>query len=282
MPPTDGARLPTTSATASVIAFDGAASRTVQRAVPEEVAVNVVYGTVPFAVMMLTPQDLDDFAMGFSLTEGIITGPQDLRSSSVESHPGGLHLVIDLAPTAFHAHLARRRMLTGRTGCGVCGVETLDALPLASPCKRAAPPLTPPPLSPGAIRRALDEMETHQTLNRETGAVHAAAFATLDGRVRLVREDVGRHNALDKLIGAALRAGHAPASGFVLVTSRASFEMVEKVASFGGHALIAISMPTSLAIDRARLHGIALVGVARRDTMTVFHGIERITELVPA
>lgn len=278
MPPTEAVRAEgARAAEVAVVRYDGGTSPG-RCAVPEEVAVNVFYGSVPFAVMMMTPADLEDFAAGFSLTEGVIGSAADIRGAVVEHAGDGLRLVVELAPTAFHAHLQRRRMLSGRTGCGVCGVETLDGLPRAAVRRGVAPEV-----SAGAIRRALDGMEAQQALNRATGAVHAAAFADLDGRILLVREDVGRHNALDKLIGAALRAGVAAAAGFVLVTSRASFEMVEKVASFGGHALVAISMPTSLALDRARLHGIALVGVARRDSMTVFHGAERITaELVPA
>lgn len=274
MPPTKGAR----PVAAAVLSFSDGAPRQVERLVPEEVPVEVAYGTVPFAVMMMTPTELDDFAAGFSLTEGIISSIDDIRAISVDHGGSGYCLSIDLAPTAFHAHLARRRSLSGRTSCGVCGVETLDDLPYTPPRPDNAAHIPIP-----AVRRALNELESHQALNRETGAVHAACFAALDGRILLVREDVGRHNALDKLIGAALRANVAPASGFVLVTSRASFEMVEKVASFGSHALVAISMPTSLAIDRARLHGITLVGVARRDTMTVFHGAERFeAELIEA
>ena len=266
MPPTEGAQ----PAAAHVLPFDGGAPRPGTRPVPEEVAVEVVYGTVPFAVMMMTPADLHDFAVGFSLTEGVVSCAADIRAVSVDRIEAGARLSIDLAPTAFHAHLARRRMLSGRTGCGVCGVETLDDLPDA-----ALRTIDRPPITPAAIRRALDGMEARQVLNHDTGAVHAAGFADLDGRILVVREDVGRHNALDKLIGACMRDGIAPGAGFVLVTSRASFEMVEKVAAFGGHALVAISMPTSLAIERARRHGIALVGLARRDNMTVFHGAER-------
>ncbi len=161
--------------------------------------------------------------------------------------------------------------MTGRTSCGLCGVDDLAALPRAA--SRAGPA---PPLALKAIARALAALDGGQHLNALTRAVHGAAWAAPDGAVAAVREDVGRHNALDKLIGACLRAGRDPASGFIVVTSRASFEMVEKAATFGCRSLVAISAPTELAIARARALDVTLVGIARRDAVTVFHGAERI------
>jgi FdhD protein len=165
--------------------------------------------------------------------------------------------------------------MSGRTGCGVCGIEDLDALERASPVRgsRDYPAIAVP-----AIAHALAGLPDLQVLSRATGATHAAAFADLEGGIRLVREDVGRHNALDKLVGAVLRAGLEPGSGFVVVTSRCSFEMVEKAASLGARLIVAISAPTSLAIDRARTLGVGLVAIARRDTVTVFHGAEIIAQ----
>ncbi len=241
------------------------------RTIPAEVPVNLVYGGIPFAVMMTTPSDLEDFAVGFSLTEGVIREPSDIRGIRTEPEENGLRLAIELTPNRLHEHLARKRALSGRTGCGLCGIDDLDALRQALAPEGSAPVI---PLS--AIRAALLALEQNQSLNKLTHAVHAAAWADLDGTIRCVREDVGRHNALDKLIGALCRAGTERDSGFVLVTSRCSFELVEKVAAFGARTLIAISAPTSLALERARLLDITLIGIARRDSMSVFHGLERI------
>lgn len=253
------------------VRMDGGGAETGERPVATEVPVNVVYGTVPYAVMMMTPADLPDFAMGFSLTEGVIASRDDIRGVTVEDDPDGVRLVVNLAPARFHALLARRRSMAGRTSCGVCGIEDLGAVPRT--LQRALPAT---PLTPAVVKRALDMLPGLQTLNRATGAVHAAAWAGLDGTVTHVREDVGRHNALDKLVGALLTAGADPAAGFVLVTSRCSYEMVEKAAALGAGALVAISAPTALGVERARHHGLTLVGIARSDTMTVFTGAERV------
>lgn len=249
----------------------GASPRCVRRAIAEEVAVAVSFATVPFAVMMMSPADLEDFAVGFSLSEGVIETAEQVRAVRVEPEAGGLRLVIQLAPARLHAHLARTRALVGRTGCGVCGIEDIASLPQARPRRGR-----PVGLSPAAVARALASLPAWQPLNRATGAAHAAAFAAPSGELRAVREDVGRHNALDKLAGAVLRAGFDPADGFVLLTSRCSFEMVEKAAALGAGALVAISAPTSLALARARAHDITLAGIARPDGMTVFHGAARI------
>ncbi|MDT8330606.1 formate dehydrogenase accessory sulfurtransferase FdhD [Roseomonas gilardii] len=246
--------------------------------VAAETAVALAYSSVPFAVMMATPADLEDFAYGFSVTEGIVATPAEIRGVTLREEDRGLALDITLEAAALRRHLAQRRArersLPGRTGCGLCGIEGLDALPAA------APPAAPAPvLEAGAIHAALGAMEAAQALNRETRAVHAAAWAGLDGGLRLLREDVGRHNALDKLIGAALRRGESPAEGFLLITSRCSFEMVEKAAAFGARSLVAISAPTSLALERARALDMTLLAVARRDAVTVFHGAGRVAGL---
>jgi FdhD protein len=171
----------------------------------------------------------------------------------------GILLEVDLVPAALRRHMARRRSMAGRTGCGICGIESLDELPEAKPVPARAA------VVPAAIRAALLGLEGRQVLNRATRAVHAAAWCDAAGGIVLLREDVGRHNALDKLIGACLRAGAGPGEGFVLLTSRASFEMVEKAASFGAGTVVAISAPTSLAVERAAALGMALVAVARPD-----------------
>jgi FdhD protein len=241
------------------------------RAIPTEVPVNLVYGGIPFAVMMASPADLDDFAVGFSLTEGVIQTPDDIRRIRIEPEERGLRVAIDLIPDRLHEHLARRRVLSGRTGCGLCGIDDFDALPHAHLLSSPAPSV-----SLAAIRTALVALDSEQALNERTHAVHGAAWADMDGILLFVREDVGRHNALDKLIGALCRAGTKPDSGFVIVTSRCSFELVEKVAAFGARTLIAISAPTSLALERARHLDITLVAIARHDSVTVFHGLEHI------
>ena len=201
------------AAEALVVGADGSV-RTISRAVPEEVPVNLVYSSVPFAVMMLTPEDLEDFAFGFSLTEGIVADASGIREVALAHEERGLRLDIRLAPSDLTAHLSRRRSIAGRTGCGVCGIEDFDQMP------RAARPVLPaPPIDVAAVRRALAALDAAQPLNDETRAVHAAAFARADGSLVAVREDVGRHNALDQLAGALMRGGIPPAGGFVVVTA---------------------------------------------------------------
>ncbi|GEP02596.1 formate dehydrogenase accessory sulfurtransferase FdhD [Methylobacterium oxalidis] len=265
-PPATATRVPT-----QVIAYEDAQPRDDARPLAVETPVNLVYGSVPYAVMMTSPSDLEDFAYGFSLTEGIVEAADEIRSARVEAGEGGLRLLVDLVPGRLREHLARKRAISGRTGCGVCGIDDLAALPLAEP--KQAPRTR---VSMRAISAALAALGPAQTLNRETRAVHAAAWARLDGSLVAVREDVGRHNALDKLIGALIRAGTDPADGFLVITSRCSFEMVEKAARLGAAVLVAISAPTSLALDRAKLHGMTMCAIARSDTLTVFNRPERL------
>jgi FdhD protein len=217
--------------------------------------------------MMATPSDLEDFVTGFSLTEGIVRSADEIRGIAVSPQSDGIVVTVDLAPGRFREHLARRRNLSGRTSCGLCGVETLAEMPMAG-----AGPRSRTPIRAGAIAAALSALGRNQPLHRLTHAVHAAAWCDGDGNILATREDVGRHNALDKLIGARLRAGHDAGSGFVLVTSRASFEMVEKAAIFGAGTLVSISAPTSLAIERAVALGLTLVSLARSEGCTVFAG----------
>ena len=258
------------AAPARTFTFGGEVSDTM-RSIAIERPVQVSFGDVPFGVMMVTPQDLDDFAYGFSLTEGVIATAADVRGIAVVETSEGLHLRVDLTGATLHAHLARKRALSGRTSCGLCGIEDLAAL------DRATRPAGPAPtLALRAIERAVQDLERHQPLNADTRAIHGAAWCDHAGTILHAREDVGRHNALDKLVGALLRAGVAPGTGFVIITSRASFEMVEKVAVFGCRTLVAISAPTALALERAMALDITLAGVARRDAVTVFHGAERI------
>lgn len=240
--------------------YDGAAGAArAPRYVPVEVPVNLVYGGLPHVVLMASPANLEDLALGFSLTEGIIEHPSELRGYRQRQEGRGILLEIELAGPALTRLLARRRAMAGRTGCGLCGVEDLDQLDLASRVEGGAS------IDNTAIARALHALEALQPMNSRTHAVHAAGWFAQDGTPVLVREDVGRHNALDKMIGAALATGADPRAGFVVITSRCSYEMVEKTALFGAATLVAISAPTSLAIERAQALGVRLVGVARED-----------------
>jgi FdhD protein len=270
----DAALDPSCPTPAKVLTWAGALVRDGERDVAVETPVQVAFAAVPFAVMMLTPADLEDFAYGFSLTEGMIGKAADIRSVTLGTAETGLTLRVDLVGDKLRQHLARQRAMTGRTGCGVCGIDDLDALRRAEIATTVAPPVR---LAP--IERALAGLDAAQVLNARTRAVHAAAWADASGLILHAREDVGRHNALDKLIGALLRASVEPLSGFIVITSRCSFEMVEKAASFGARTLVAISAPTSLAIERARALDIALIGIARRDTLTVFNAAERVEDI---
>ncbi|HUZ67042.1 MAG TPA: formate dehydrogenase accessory sulfurtransferase FdhD [Beijerinckiaceae bacterium] len=247
----------------------GSVAATEMRDVPVEVPIAIVYNSVPYAVMMAAPADLDDFAYGFSLTEGVIASMGDIRSVEQSAEGEAIRLDIALSGDRFSAHLARKRAMSGRTGCGVCGVTDLANLPHAP--LRARKAWT---FEPEAIAAALGALERAQPLNARTHAMHAAAFADRKGSIALVREDVGRHNALDKLIGRILLDGLDADQGFGLITSRCSFEMVEKAAAAGLRLLVAISAPTSLAIERAQAHGIMLIAVARSDYGLAFTGPE--------
>ena len=233
-----------------------------------EMPINIVYGTMPYAVMMASPIDLEDFVLGFSLTEGVIAEAADIRSTTIRAEPEGMVVDIELLPARVRSHLAqtRRRNLTGRTSCGLCGIESIDDVPMAQRGVGARAAITPE-----AILRALDSLDAHQHLHHRTASVHAAVWCDTEGGIVTVREDVGRHNALDKLIGARLRAG-CTRDGFILVTSRASFEMVEKAAIFGAATMVAISAPTSLAIERAKCLGLTLVASARGGGAVVYAG----------
>ncbi len=252
---------------AEPVRFDACPVPATMAEVAVEAPINIVYGNLPYAVMMATPSDLEDFVAGFSLTEGIVRSVDEIRGIAVAPQQDGIVVTVELAPGRFRDHLARRRNLSGRTSCGLCGIETLAEMPMAGTDAGQHRPV-----SQGAIQAALAALEWHQPLNRLTRAVHAAAWCDAMGAILAAREDVGRHNALDKLIGARLRAGHDASEGFILVTSRASFEMVEKTAIFGAGTLVSISAPTSLAIERAKRLGLTLVSVARHDAAILFAG----------
>ena len=257
---------------ATSFTYDGSVTG-IERAVPVEMPVNIVFAPIPYAVMMLSPADIEDFVVGFSRTEGIIERASDIRQMSVEPDEGGLRVEVTLASDRLQAHLARTRNLSGRTGCGVCGIADMASLPYAASATTARVSL-----QLAAVRKAMRELSARQELNRLTRAVHAAAWCSLAGDVQVLREDVGRHNALDKLIGALMRAETDPAGGFIAITSRCSFEMIEKAAAFGASALVAVSAPTSLAIERAEQHDMLLLAVARDDGALCFTRTERVID----
>ncbi|GHH46568.1 formate dehydrogenase accessory sulfurtransferase FdhD [[Pseudomonas] boreopolis] len=242
-------------------------------AVAEEVPVAMVYNGHPFAVMMATPCDLDDFALGFSLSEGLIRHPSQLLQVETRQQLEGIELAMTVAVDAPAAALddATSRLLPGRGGCGVCGTRLLEDV------LRPPPPVQDRPgVGVGALRRALATLGAHQPMNAVSGATHAAAWADREGHIVLVREDVGRHNALDKLVGAMHRAGIAPAAGMLVISSRASYEMVTKAARAGIGFMVAVSAPTALAVDLARGAGVCLVGFARQDGYNVYTFPERL------
>jgi FdhD protein len=250
----------------------GGAAQPIERVTAEEVAIGVCYDSAPYAVLMATPADVEELAIGFTVSEGIAAAA-DIVEVRVGEHPDGLVADVLLsARGAKAAKTARRRNLEGRSSCGLCGVQSL---------KDAIRPLPTLPdglaVSRAAIQAALAELETRQVLGAATRAVHAAAWADGAGALLLVREDVGRHNALDKLIGAAHRAGLNAGAAFVVVTSRCSYEMVEKTAVAGVAMLVAISAPTALAIRKAVACNLTLVALARADGHTVFTGGRRIS-----
>ena len=252
---------------------DGSVTGSIVRPLANEAAIGLLYDSHPYVVVMGTPEDIEDLATGFTLTERIAEFG-DIERISVTRTDEGLLADILLSPRASRAvSLARRRTLESRSSCGLCGVESLrDAVRPIPRVKHG------PRLSHSAIQRALAILDSGQTLGNETRATHAAAWADATGSVRLIREDVGRHNALDKLVGAAVRAGLDPRQAFVIVTSRCSYEMVEKTAAAGVGILVAISAPTALAIEKATAADMTLVALARSDGHCVFTGAQRIID----
>jgi FdhD protein len=239
--------------------------------VAEEVPIAMVYNGVSHVVMLATPQDLEDFAVGFSLSEGIITSAEDIYGIEINPQPKGIELLIELAADRFFMLKERRRNLTGRTGCGLCGAESLEQA-LRIPENVIG---NTESFEHGAIVAAHHHIRDQQKLQAVTGATHACAWVRPDGEVELIREDVGRHNALDKLIGARARM-QANSKGFVLTTSRASYEMVQKTAAAGVPMLVAVSAPTGLAIRIASSCGLTLVGFARKQQYVIYSHPERI------
>ncbi|PSJ60433.1 formate dehydrogenase accessory sulfurtransferase FdhD [Pseudaminobacter soli (ex Li et al. 2025)] len=244
-----------------------------QRMVPEETPIALSYAGTTHAVMMASPADFEDFALGFSLTEGIVGSAEEIESIEVEDLGAGIDIQIRLKDKANTRFQARRRRLAGPVGCGLCGIESIDEA-MRSVCQVGQAALT---LSEDDIVQSVKLLSKAQPMHAETGAVHAAGFYVPGKGVVLAREDVGRHNALDKLAGALARAGIAGSSGAVVVTSRVSVEMVQKAAAIGSRFIIAVSAPTALAIRTADEAGMTLVALVRGDDFDIFTNPDRVT-----
>ena len=239
--------------------------------IAEETAVALTYNGISHAVMMATPQDLEDFALGFSLTEGILLQPDELLDCEERPGPNGIEIALTIPNRRFAELRVRRRNLVGRTGCGLCGVDSLEQAlrPLRAVQNEVV--ITAP-----AIGRALTALPTRQAMNRQVHAIHAAAWSLPDGTVADIREDVGRHNALDKLLGAMAREGIDAECGFVMVTSRCSYEIVQKAVARNIGILVAVSAPTALALRLAEAAGLTLIARADREHWTLYTHPRRI------
>ncbi|MER8428740.1 formate dehydrogenase accessory sulfurtransferase FdhD [Mesorhizobium caraganae] len=256
----------------SRLAHRASGTTSANRMVPEETPVAFSFAGTTHAVMMASPADFEDFALGFSLTEGIIADPQEIEAIEVEDHGAGIDIQIRLKDQANTRFEARRRRLAGPVGCGLCGIESIEEA-MRSVDKVGASKLT---LEADDIVRSVRLLSKVQPLHSETGAVHAAGFYIPGKGIVMAREDVGRHNALDKLAGALARAGIDGTSGAVVVTSRVSVEMVQKTAAIGSAFIMAVSAPTALAIRTAEEAGMTLVALVRGDDFDVFTHPERV------
>lgn len=240
----------------------------------EETPVALIYNGVSHAVMLATAQDLEDFALGFSLSEGILSSPGELYGLEMQAQENGIALHCEIASERFAELKQRRRTLAGKTGCGLCGAESLEQA-----VRYPQPVVSAQVFSADSIALGLQAIQTQQQLQQKTGATHACAYVLADGSVLALREDVGRHNALDKLVGALakfrVKHGELP-NGYVVTTSRASFEMVQKTASAAIPMLVAVSAPTGLAVRVAQQCGLTLIGFARKDRYVAYSHQDRI------
>lgn len=260
----------TTFRAVPAVRVDESSVSAVVEQVAEEVPIALVYNGVPYVVVMASPADLEDLALGFSLTEGLIGSAAELGKIGILPESGGYSIRLSIPPERATVLDQRRRNMTARTGCGVCGAETIEQamhvmLGAYTPIVAVGERITR-----NALALAMSRLPSMQTINNVTGATHAAAWADVEGELQLVREDVGRHNALDKLIGALAGGGTKTTRGFAVITSRASYEMVQKAAMAGIGLLAAVSAPTALAIQVARETGVTLAGFVRGDRCMVY------------
>lgn len=265
---------PAVSVPRTVWRDDGASEGS--RTIPEETPIALTYNRATHAVMLATPADLEDFAVGFSLSEGIIRTAADIGELDIVSVPDGIELRMTLKGERLDALTQRQRRLTGPSGCGLCGLDSLAG---------ALRPVADVPagnlFTPEMVQAAMASLPAAQRLNQQTRAVHAAAFWTAAQGLLALREDVGRHNALDKLAGALARQGISAASGLLLLSSRVSVEMVQKAAALGAPIVVAVSAPTALALRVADAAGITLIGIARQDGFEIFTHAHRIVQNQP-
>ena len=239
--------------------------------VAEEMPVALVYHDVPHVVMLATPADLEDYAVGFTLSEGLVAGAGEIRGVEVIQGEASADVKISVAWERFTQLLQRRRNLTGRTGCGLCGAERAeDAI------RECQPVPTGVTITAAELHEAMAQLAARQPINARTGSVHAAAWVVPGKGIQVVREDVGRHNALDKTIGALARAKADFGAGYMLITSRASYEMVQKCATVGIALLVALSAPTAFAVRLAERSGLTLVAFARADQHVVYAHPQRL------
>ncbi|OUS14340.1 formate dehydrogenase family accessory protein FdhD [Gammaproteobacteria bacterium 53_120_T64] len=271
-PVSDEVLAPAVSASVTANDWRQGVSLSVDDQLIEEVAVALVYNGISHVVMMTTPDHLEDFALGFSLTEGIIENPKQLYELDTRVLDDGIEIAMTISNERFALLKAARRNMTGRTGCGLCGAESLEQA-----IRQPAPVIAQQAYSHSAIETAVAQLESRQPLQAITGAVHGAALCHINGNIELLREDVGRHNALDKLYGAVCKqSGSVISERFVLISSRASYELVLKAAVMGVGMLVAVSAPTSLAVRLAEQVNITLVGFARSGRHMVYTHPERI------
>jgi FdhD protein len=238
-----------------------------------ETPIALVFNGISHVVMMATPSDLEDFALGFGMTEGLFESAKDLYGVEQINTAEGIELALEVSSACEWRLKERRRTLAGRTGCGLCGADSLNQIQR---------PLNKVPvinIEGTAVIRAQNDIRQWQTLGKQTGATHAAAWVDVSGKILRIREDVGRHNALDKLIGSLLREQIDPQSGFICITSRASFEMVQKAVLFGASVLAAISAPTAMAVDLARKSNLALAAYVRDEKFVAYSFPERFLTL---
>ena len=237
-----------------------------------EIPVALVYNGISHVVMMCTPNNLEDFAIGFSLSEGIISNESEIYGIDIIEQCDGIEVQLEISTRRFVELKEKRRSMTGRTGCGICGVEQLEQIKQSCNLAKKSDRLSN--INPLIFNHSLEQLEQAQQLSKETGASHAAAFFSPEGKLLAIREDVGRHVALAKLIGWYV-ANNEPL-GFVFVTSRASFEMVQKCVAAGIEMLCAISATTEMAAKMAQENGFSLLGFTRKGKATVYSGVNRL------
>jgi FdhD protein len=257
----------------SVRREQGGAVEQVTDYVAEERPIALHYYRLPYVVMLASPADLEDLGVGFTLSEGIVDAADEIRGVELVRDGENLAVHLNIAGERLSKILQRQRNLTGRTGCGLCGVESVEEA-----IRHPAPVGAGVRVSSAEIHAELAKLQTQQPLNLKTGSVHAAAWALPGKGIQVVREDVGRHNALDKVIGALTRAGTDLSAGYLIITSRASYEMVQKAATVGVSLVVAVSAPTALAIDLATETGVTLIGFARADRHVVYAHPQRLRD----